>query len=83
MQIPKNIRQEECAWVQKEWRGFVIYLFGLEALFTRIPARAHLSAVLSLPDHQAAVCTIGSYSEQISFQSYSPFRVGPGKILFC
>jgi hypothetical protein len=82
MQILKNIRQEECARVHKEWRGFVIYLFGLEALFTRV-SRAHLSAVPSFPDHQAAMCTIGSYSEQISFQSFSPFRVGPGKILFC
>ncbi len=45
---PKDIRQEDCAQVGVRRGAVVIFLFGLEALFTR-GSRAQFCAVCSLP----------------------------------
>ncbi len=65
----------------------VIFLFCLEALFTR-GSRAQLCAHVAPPNSGmllAIMCIkpvpIGSYRDKTSLLFYSLYRVGPGKIL--
>jgi hypothetical protein len=72
-----------CAHADRSKETAVIFLFGLEAVFTRVSraqssavssrvSRAQSSAVFSLP-------AVGSYRDQTNFPFFPLFCVGPGE----
>jgi hypothetical protein len=64
--------------IKKSREAVVIFLFGLEALFTRA-SRTQSSVDLSL---QQTLAAIGSYNDQTSFYFSSHFCVAQGQYCF-